>query len=373
MEVQARYTLMGLFAVAVIFFVFGFVYWLDAAGGLAKRSSYQIRFDGPVAGLLRGSAVLFNGVRVGEVSDLKLEAARPQEVLVEIAIDRSTPVRRDTKVGIDFQGLTGAPVVSLVGGLGTAPVPSGQDGEMALLTAEKGAGEGVTQLARQVLSRLDHVITENSEPLRNAIASISTFSSALARNSEKVDGILAGLERFAGGSKKETTIKFDVLPAKFERKPAKLPAGQLFVPEPIALALLDSQLVQVGGSEADKIDLSAARWPDVLSRLLQTRIIQSFENAGYLGAMGRPPGDVKTDHRLLIDVRAFDVDAGPSPAANIELTARLVNNDGRLVASRIFRAARPLEALRPKSALKALQESAQVVFAELVLWACEEI
>ncbi len=107
METRARYTLMGLFAAAVIFLIFAFIYWLDAAGGLGKRSAYMIRFEGPVAGLLRGSAVLFNGVRVGEVASLSLLPDRPQEVLVEIDVDQGTPVRSDTKVTIDFQGISG--------------------------------------------------------------------------------------------------------------------------------------------------------------------------------------------------------------------------------------------------------------------------
>jgi len=373
MEVRARYTMMGLFAVAVIFFVFAFIYWLDAAGGLGKRSAYLVRFDGPVAGLLKGSAVLFNGVRVGEVANLELDPTQPQDVLVEIAIDHTTPVRSDTKVLIDFQGLTGAPVVALVGGSAALPLLKSADGRKPLLQAEKDAGQGMTQIARQVLQRLDGVIAENAEPLRSTIASINSFSVALARNTEKVDGIFAGLERLTGGGRRAPSDVFDLMPAAIDQKPEKIPAGQLLIAEPTALAMLDAERVSVSGPEAENVGLANARWPDILSKVLQTRIIQSFENAGYMGAISRTLDEVRTNHRLLTSVRAFGIAAGPDAAATVELAAKLVDEEGQVIGSRIFRASRPLAELKADVAMQALDESSQAVLQELVIWACQTI
>ena len=71
MEIKARYVLIGLFTLATIVAGFAFVYWLETTGGLGKRTSYEVRFHNTVSGLLTGSAVLFNGIRVGEVTGLK--------------------------------------------------------------------------------------------------------------------------------------------------------------------------------------------------------------------------------------------------------------------------------------------------------------
>ena len=60
-----------------------------------------------MSGLLPGSAVLFNGIRVGEVTELRLSPAQPKQVVAIVGIDPSTPVRVDTSVSMDFQGLTG--------------------------------------------------------------------------------------------------------------------------------------------------------------------------------------------------------------------------------------------------------------------------
>ena len=105
METRAPYALIGLFVLAAIGAVFGFVYWLNNTGGLNKRTVYVVRFENTVSGLLPGAAVLFNGIRVGEVTDLQLNPNNPRQVLATIAVATETPVRPDTYVGLEFQGL----------------------------------------------------------------------------------------------------------------------------------------------------------------------------------------------------------------------------------------------------------------------------
>jgi phospholipid/cholesterol/gamma-HCH transport system substrate-binding protein len=70
METRARYALIGLFMLAVVAASFGFVYWLENKGGFGQRDYYRLRFESSVSGLLAGSAVLFNGIRVGEVTGI---------------------------------------------------------------------------------------------------------------------------------------------------------------------------------------------------------------------------------------------------------------------------------------------------------------
>ena len=116
METRAPFVVVGAFVLAAIAAVFGFVYWLHNTGGLGPRASYHIQFEGSVPGLLVGAAVLFNGIRVGEVTDLGLAPDSPRRVDATISVASTTPVRSDTKVGLEFQGLTGVPVIALEGG-----------------------------------------------------------------------------------------------------------------------------------------------------------------------------------------------------------------------------------------------------------------
>ena len=116
METRAPYVVVGAFVLAAIAAVFGFVYWLQNTGGLGPRTSYHVQFEGSVPGLLVGAAVLFNGIRVGEVTGLGLAPDNPRGVNATISVASTTPVRADTKVGLEFQGLTGVPVIALEGG-----------------------------------------------------------------------------------------------------------------------------------------------------------------------------------------------------------------------------------------------------------------
>jgi phospholipid/cholesterol/gamma-HCH transport system substrate-binding protein len=203
METKARYAQIGLFTLVVIVAGFAFVYWLHSGGGLRQRTAFQLRFDAPVSGLLKGSAVLFNGIRVGEVTRLDLSPESPKRVVVTVAIEPATPVRSDTRVEIDFQGLTGAPVISLTGGSPTAPALTAAGTEPPLLVADASAAQSLTLAARGTLHRLDEILDANAEPLKSTIGNLSTFSAALARNADRLDGIVAGLERFTGGGEKD--------------------------------------------------------------------------------------------------------------------------------------------------------------------------
>jgi phospholipid/cholesterol/gamma-HCH transport system substrate-binding protein len=70
----------------------------------------------PLSWLLVGAAVLFNGIRLGEVMELGLAPGNTRGVNATISVASTTPVRADTKVGPEFQGLTGVPVIALEGG-----------------------------------------------------------------------------------------------------------------------------------------------------------------------------------------------------------------------------------------------------------------
>src|SRR3954451_199914 len=205
METRAPFVVVGAFVLAAIVAVFGFVYWLHNSAGLGPRATYHVQFDGAVPGLLVGAAVLFNGIRVGEVTDLGLAPDSPRRVNATVSVASTTPVRSDTKVGLEFQGLTGVPVIALEGGTLQANF-----GEVPTLIAEPGAGQGMTQAARDALRRVDSVLAENAEPLKNTIANLQVFSEGLARNTGKLDSIVAGLERMTGGGAPTQKVSYDL-------------------------------------------------------------------------------------------------------------------------------------------------------------------
>ena len=213
METRANYVLIGAFTLAVIAAAFGFVLWFQSLHTTKARSPLRVIFEGPATGLRNGGSVNFNGIRVGEVVRVKLD--NPRRVVALAMIENNAPVRKDTLVGLEFQGLTGVAAISLKGGDEAAPpVPLDEDG-VPVLTADPAALQDVTESIRATLQNVNRIVADNQESVKNSLRNLETFTGALARNSEKIDNVMLkvdgvmlkadnlmlGLNTIAGGEK----------------------------------------------------------------------------------------------------------------------------------------------------------------------------
>jgi phospholipid/cholesterol/gamma-HCH transport system substrate-binding protein len=203
METRANYILIGLFTLIVVVAGFGFVYWFSQSGSGSERVAYRILFEGSVAGLRPGAAVLFNGIRVGEVVELRLDPQNPKQVVAITGIEKGVAVRSDTRVGLDFQGLTGIASITLRGGSVTAPLLAAKDGEAPVLVADPNATKDVTQALRDVaanagsvLQRVDALVAENDASLKAIVDNIKSFSGSLVENETSLKQIVANLKGF---------------------------------------------------------------------------------------------------------------------------------------------------------------------------------
>lgn len=201
METRANYVLIGAFTLAVVLGVFGFVYWFQNIGGTGERAFYRVQFEGSVSGLRTGATVLFNGIKVGEVTELKLDPQKPKQVIAGISVDKSVAIRADTEISLEFQGLTGISALSLKGGDPAKPplagAKNGKD-ESPMLTAPPGATQDVTAAARDALRKVQELIEENQKSIKSALDNIDKFSATLVRNSDHIDNSLASIDKFTG-------------------------------------------------------------------------------------------------------------------------------------------------------------------------------
>ncbi|WP_315721228.1 MULTISPECIES: ABC-type transport auxiliary lipoprotein family protein [unclassified Bradyrhizobium] len=367
METRAPFAVIGGFVLAAIVAIFGFVYWLNNTGGLGPRTMYHVQFDGSVPGLLVGAAVLFNGIRVGEVTDLSLAPDNPRRVNATISVASTTPVRTDTRVGLEFQGLTGVPVVALEGGSLAAAA-----GAASTLIAEPGAGQSMTQAARDALRRVDAVLAENAGPLKDTIANLKTFSEGLARNTGKLDGIVSGLEKMTGGGTPAQKVTYDLTAPREFGPVNKTIKGQLAVPEPTAVAMLQTQRMLFSPAK-DYPGFGEFLWADSIPKLLQARLIDSFENYDVAHAPLRASDIGQPDVQLLIDVRRFRINAEAAAAAEIGLSARLVDKNGKVIASRLFDESQPLGRLDPSDAVDAFDQAFGRIAKSILAWSVQTL
>ena len=145
----------------------------------------RIVFNGSASGLRRGGGVIFDGVPAGEIRSITLES--PRKIVALVMLDNTAPIRNDTEVGIQFQGLTGIAEISLVGGAPSAPpVPLDKDG-VPVLTADWSEQQSVTD----TLHNVDHLIVDNEATIKDALLSFETYTATLKSKGEAIDGALA--------------------------------------------------------------------------------------------------------------------------------------------------------------------------------------
>jgi phospholipid/cholesterol/gamma-HCH transport system substrate-binding protein len=372
METQARYTLVGLFTLAVVAAGFALVFWLHGFAGVATSAIYRIRFEAPVIGLRPGVAVLFNGLRVGEVTSVGFDPKAPTILMARIAVDATTPIGRDTEVGIDAESLLGGATVSLTGGASTTILKPAADGEPPLLIATADQTRSLANAAKAALGKLDGILTDDAKPLRGILDNLNTFSGVLERNSGRVGVILAGLEKMTGGSAPAPPpISYNLSAPAFletETPAGKTLSTQIALPEPTALVAYETQKVLVAPSRNELKPLEVGQWADSVPRLVQDKMVDSLENAGFAHVAKAMDG-FTPDIQLLLEIRSFEIVVGEPPRARIEIHAKWLGADGKIAGQRSFEATAPVSVVDGPAGAAALNEAFQTIARELVVWA----
>jgi phospholipid/cholesterol/gamma-HCH transport system substrate-binding protein len=198
METRANYALIGLFTLLVVAAGFFFVYWFAVSETGQARREIRIVFEGSVAGLSRGSAVNFNGLRVGEVAQLRIDTDDPGKVIGRVLIDPNTPVRADTSARLEYQGLTGIALVSLTGGSPAAPMLlATPDEPIPTIVAEPSDFQDLIESARNIaratadtLERVNRLVDQNDQTITATVRNVEQFSRALSDNAPAIDRFL---------------------------------------------------------------------------------------------------------------------------------------------------------------------------------------
>jgi cholesterol transport system auxiliary component len=142
----------------------------------------------------------------------------------------------------------------------------------------------------------------------------------------------------------------------------------IIVAEPSTIFALDSERIVVRSSGGELTYLPRAQWSDRLPRLVQARLIQSFENAGR-AAVGRPTDRLAGTAQLIIDIRSFEVREATRDAF-VEVAAKIVNaGSGRISNARLFGSSAPVGAIDGAGATQALDQALASVITQSVGWA----
>ncbi|MFI0471401.1 MlaD family protein [Halomonas sp. HMF6819] len=122
METRAHHVLIGLFTLLTAAAALVFALWMSQAAGEQEYRPYRILFDRSVSGLSEGSSVQYNGIEVGEVTNMALDPTDPRQVVVSIRVEKQTPIKIDTRAKLSIPSITGSMSVQLEGGSPESPL-----------------------------------------------------------------------------------------------------------------------------------------------------------------------------------------------------------------------------------------------------------
>ncbi|MBY0532827.1 MAG: ABC-type transport auxiliary lipoprotein family protein [Xanthobacteraceae bacterium] len=183
-------------------------------------------------------------------------------------------------------------------------------------------------------------------------------------------GVLGGLI----GTGSNPTPTFDLsAPTNFGTLPPRA-RGLLAVEQPTALQILDTEKIVISPNPGEVAYLSDAQWVDRLPKLMQARIVQSFENSTRIRAVAKTQDRVSADYVLVIDVRQFGIVAYDGPQAVVELSVKIVyQRGGRIAAGTVLTSRVAAGGTSGQAATLALDQAFSDVLVQMVKWTSRRI
>jgi phospholipid/cholesterol/gamma-HCH transport system substrate-binding protein len=216
MKTRATNLTIGTTTLAVIAAAFVGFLGFKKIQNVRQQSPLRIVFEGSASGLRKGGSVNFDGVQVGEIKSLKLD--NPRKIVALVMLDNAAPIRNDTVVGLEFQGLTGVAAISLTGGAAAAPeVPLDEDG-IPTLRADLTEIESI----RDTLHKVDRILVGSQSTIKDTLLNFETYTASLAAQGDAIDSILRKADNALAGFDSALTRIDGVVPSLAEEKADEL-------------------------------------------------------------------------------------------------------------------------------------------------------
>lgn len=113
MESKTNYFIVGLTVLVLAAGLLIAGLWLSVGFSNKEYATYIVYMREAVSGLNTDSPVKYNGVTVGYINHITLNRANPQQVQLELKVEKGTPITTSTQATLIAQGITGATFLGL--------------------------------------------------------------------------------------------------------------------------------------------------------------------------------------------------------------------------------------------------------------------
>jgi cholesterol transport system auxiliary component len=146
----------------------------------------------------------------------------------------------------------------------------------------------------------------------------------------------------------------------------------LVVGKPLASEALDSSSIAVRPQPGELQAYADAQWSDPAPDMLQTALVQAFEDSGKIASVGRQSAGLHGEFVLLLDLRRFESvyeDPARPPSAMVEVQAKLLANSGnRVLATKNFLAVAPARDKEVPQVVDAFRSAMTDLVGQVVGW-----
>jgi phospholipid/cholesterol/gamma-HCH transport system substrate-binding protein len=205
MEPKAHHVLIGMFVLLCSGAALLFALWLSDAETDREYAYYVVCFDQTVSGLAEGNAVLYNGIKVGDVIKLGLNPDDPRQVQADIRVYSDIPIKEDTTATLSLTNITGSMSIQLRGGTPQSPVLHSDPKDPALIRAQPSSlsallanGEDLVEQVGLLLTQANHLFSKrNVDNISAILVNIEQLSSDLAGQGDRFASAIDSVDRAA--------------------------------------------------------------------------------------------------------------------------------------------------------------------------------
>lgn len=199
------------------------------------------------------------------------------------------------------------------------------------------------------------------------VGCVSSERSKAYRTAAIILPLLAAL--LSGCGSKASNDTYD-LSASVKASGPLMKGKQILIPPPTALQALDSNQIVVRVSSSEIQYLGKSQWSDKLSRMVQSKLVEAFENTGKLGGVGVPGQGLAIDYQIVTDIRSFEIDTNAGQkVATVEISVKVLNDrTGTIKAQSVFRKVVPITGGGNPDFIRGLDTAFAGVTAEIVDW-----
>ncbi|GAB2176484.1 MlaD family protein [Dongia sp. agr-C8] len=194
METRARHLAVGAFVMVLVICGGLFAVWVAKFSGQVTFVPYYTRFSGSVSQMRVDTTVLFGGIPVGRVTDVRIDSENSELARVDFVVRDHTPIRTDSQATIEIQSIAGGVGLQISRGSSNADLLApGKEVKGGVSPLERLVSQAPNLLAKltTIAENLNKMLSdENRVALTQTLGNLRDLSVNLNSHQDQINTLL---------------------------------------------------------------------------------------------------------------------------------------------------------------------------------------